>query len=265
MRTNFSHEQSSPFLSLVDSFFLVDTLGFLHRSICWHISSFDSDLLFMNDLYLELYSFYRSWFSFVIPFISFELTIFFHSVALNWHFSSHVCFSKWFLYTLIFFCFLLFLLCFFLKFFLSLVSSHSIAVDVWMCCVSFWRCGVPWPFDMSLWKHLNRFAVSCIVFSCAHSLHVAYTIHSYKIVVLCACIFNRSHPQVDCTRNTSIFPRWMEYIWLYCDRTWCHWIECGKCARFVGATCFSIGKLQLRIAPICSATGIGVVCFGIRW
>lgn len=55
-------------------------------------------------------------------------------------------------------------------------------------------------------------------------------------------IRNRSNIKADCTRTGSIFQRWMEYVWLYCDRTRCHWIDCGRCPRFICVTFFSIGK-----------------------
>lgn len=198
----------------------------------------------MNGLFLAVRGFFIYYwhdFHLLFPFILFKLTIFSHSVALNWHFSSHVC-----IFFLNDFDFnSLFSLCFlrpFWKYFFFLFSFMFFlcCLLLWcvtICCMRFWNCFCMLDvLAVRVWhlrwnRQLNRLPMCC-----------ALWFHSCGFIVLFGCIFNRSHPQVDCTWNIPIFPRRMEYIWLYCDRIGCCWVGVGRCTRPVGATCFSFGK-----------------------
>lgn len=60
--------------------------------------------------------------------------------------------------------------------------------------------------------------------------------------VLCIGICNWGDTQTHCAGSGPIFQRWMEYVWLYCDRARCHWNVFRRCSRFICASCFSTGK-----------------------
>lgn len=64
--------------------------------------------------------------------------------------------------------------------------------------------------------------------------------------VLRICIRSWSCIETDCARTNSILPRCMEYVWLYSDRTRCHWNAFGRYSRYFCAASFSSGK-WLRI------------------